>query len=386
VSGNYAGRTAAGIGNYSFNSQIATLNITNSTISGNSTQPDAFGAGVFNYGVATVTDSTVEGNTASSGGGLYNSVYAEFGWGPGMLTLTNTTVSGNTATQYGGGISNSGVLTLTNSTVSGNTAAYYDYYTYLLTGWGGGVYNFGTATITNSTVSGNTAYEYGGGISTYNGTLNLTNSTVSGNTARGGGGIFITGIVGTLTLTNSTVSGNTAWRGGGIMGGRYGDLTLTNSTVSGNTAGFEGGGIFGWELMVTPTNTIVADNSAPTGANCESPPVNSLGYNLTDDTSCGFTATGDLVVPDAMLGPLQDNGGPTETHDLLDGSPAIDAGSVSCPPPDTDQRGVARPQGTGCDIGAVEFVPEPQGGLMLVGGIGLLGMLYRRRVRRLRFG
>jgi hypothetical protein len=104
-----------------------------------------------------------------------------------------------------------------------------------------------------------------------------------------------------------------------------------------------------------------------------------LGYNLADDDSCGFTAPGDLVVADAMLGPLQDNGGPTETHDLLAGSPAIDAGSVDCPPPATDQRGAARPQGAACDIGAVEYVPEPRGSVTLVAGVGFLGFLYRRR-------
>jgi len=125
----------------------------------------------------------------------------------------------------------------------------------------------------------------------------------------------------------------------------------------------------------------VADNIA--GANCTFS-INSLGYNLTDDTSCGFTEPGDLVVADAMLGPLQDNGGPTETHDLLPGSPAIDAGSMDCPPPDTDQRGVARPQGMDCDIGAVEYLPEPRGALVLIAGAGFLGFLYRRRVRGLR--
>jgi hypothetical protein len=78
----------------------------------------------------------------------------------------------------------------------------------------------------------------------------------------------------------------------------------------------------------------VADNSAPVGANCVEHGTNTRGYNLSDDTTCGFTAPGDLVVADAMLGPLQDNGGPTETHDLLPGSPAIDAGSVDCPPTD----------------------------------------------------
>jgi hypothetical protein len=128
---------------------------------------------------------------------------------------------------------------------------------------------------------------------------------------------------------------------------------------------------------------IVADNSAPTDANCNGDDATSLGHNLTDDTSCDFTATGDLVVADAMLGPLQDNVGPTETHDLLPGSPAIDAGSVNCPPPDTDQRGVVRPQGAGCDIGAVEFVPEPHQAATMVAGAAFLALLYRRRTRDL---
>ena len=104
----------------------------------------------------------------------------------------------------------------------------------------------------------------------------------------------------------------------------------------------------------TLTNTIVADNDTP---NCNSA-LDSLGYNLTDDDSCGFTAPGDLVVADAMLDYPADNGGPTDTDALLPGSPAIDAGSSSCPPPATDQRGVARPQGGACDIGAFELEIE----------------------------
>ena len=105
----------------------------------------------------------------------------------------------------------------------------------------------------------------------------------------------------------------------------------------------------------------------------------SLGYNLTDDDSCGFTEPSDLVVNHVRLSPLQDNAGPTETHDLLPGSPAIDAGSVDCPPPATDQRGVARPQGAACDIGAVEYLPEPRGSWALIAGVGLLAFFYQRK-------
>jgi predicted outer membrane repeat protein len=198
---------------------------------------------------------------------------------------------------------------------------------------------------------------------------------VSGNDAIYGGGISTT----YLTLTNSTVSGNYAlYGGGGIFGA---DLTLTNGTVSGNYASLGSGGISGDSLTVA--NTIVTDNGI-TAPNCNSA-VNSLGYNLTDDNSCGFTEPTDLVVADAMLGPLKDNGGPTETHGLLAGSPAIDAGSVNCPPPATDQRGEARPfdgdddETATCDIGSVEYLPEPRGSVTLIAGAALLALLYRRR-------
>jgi parallel beta-helix repeat protein len=299
-------------------------------------------------------------------------------------------VSGNTAYRGGGGI-HGRRLTLTNSTVSGNSLEYYGYGGGINARAGGGRLQ-ADVNLTNSTVSGNTAHlAAGGGISVYNGHSTLNDSTVSGNTAfYSGGGIFVFG--GDLTLTNSTVSGNTVegymyGQGGGISSD-LGDLTLTNSTVTDNYANTYGGGIFfsrHGSTLADIANSIVADNHAPADANCESP-LTSLGYNLTNDTSCGFTEPTDLIVADAMLGPLQDNGGPTETHALLPGSPAIDAGSLDCPPPATDQRGVARPQGAACDIGAVEYLPEPRGALALIAGAGFLGLLYRRRARGLRLG
>jgi hypothetical protein len=111
----------------------------------------------------------------------------------------------------------------------------------------------------------------------------------------------------------------------------------------------------------------------------------SLGYNLADDASCSFTAPGDLVVADARLYPLGNFGGPTKTHYLMTGSPAIDAGSANCPPPQIDQRGEVRPfdgddDGTAnCDIGAVEYMPEPHRATAIVAGTAFLGVLYRRR-------
>ena len=200
-------------------------------------------------------------------------------------------------------------------------------------------------TIKNGKASGTPSF--GGGI--FNaGTLTLSNSTVSGNTANYGGGIFNAG-TGTLTLTNSTVSGNTATNesgGGGIRNANT--LTVTNSTLSGNSAP-SGGGIYDG-ATATLKNTIVADS--PSGGNCGGG-ITDGGHNLDSGTSCGFaTANNSLSGVDPMLGPLADNGGPTWTHALLAGSPAIDKGDSFGAT--TDQRGVSRPQGAASDIGAFE--------------------------------
>ena len=206
-------------------------------------------------------------------------------------------------------------------------------------GEGGGIYNVGTLTLTNSTVSGNTAPSNGGGIYNYS-TLTLTNSTVSGNAApTDGGGIYNFG--GTLTLTNSTVSGNTATSsGGGIYNSShsYTLATLTNSTITNNSAGSgSGGGIAragSTSNFVNLKNTIVANSTS--GGNCLGT-MASNGNNLDSDGTCGLAGPTDQTNTNPQLGPLADNGGPTQTHALLAGSPAIDAGNnAGCPA--TDQR------------------------------------------------
>ena len=231
-------------------------------------------------------------------------------------------------------------------------------------GGGGGIRNDATLTLTNSTVSGNT----GGGILNAFGTLTLKYSTVSGNTSAvsAGGGIHS---LGPLTLTNSTVSGNsTGTSGGGIFGGTGSTLTLNNSTVSGNTPG----GIANTGTA-TLKNTIVANN---TGGDCTSGAPTSLGHNLDSDGTCALSGTGDISSGNANLGALALNApGTTATHALLAGSDAIDAGNPATPGSGgnaceaTDQRGVARPQGAFCDIGAFEL-EVGVGGIaeVLVGG------------------
>jgi len=201
---------------------------------------------------------------------------------------------------------------------------------------GGGIdnENNATLTITNCTISGNVA-GLGGGIFN-NGMLTITSTTISGNFSSNGGAAYNSG-GGTLTITNSTVSGNSAGSGGGIF--NIAAFAITNSTFSGNSAQL-GGGIFSTET-VEIGNTIL--NAGKSGANIVNSggTVTSHGYNLSSDDGGGvLTGPGDQINTNPLLGPLQDNGGPTFTHALLPHSPAIDAGDPNfTPPPFFDQRG-----------------------------------------------
>ena len=236
------------------------------------------------------------------------------------------------------------IVGISNLTISGGVG-----------GSGGGIYNSGgTLTLTNSTVSGNTVV--GGGVSgggIFNisgGAVTLTNSTVSGNTAANGavgGGIYNT-VGGTVIVTNSTVSGNTASNSGGVGGfgggifNAVGAVTLTNSTVSGNTSTVDdGGGIFNTGGTVNAANTIIAGNT-----------------NNANLSGSGITSTNSLTSGNPSLNPLGNYGGPTQTQPPFGNSPAVDAGDpatcAAAPVNGRDQRGVARPQGAACDIGAVE--------------------------------
>ncbi|MCL4861319.1 MAG: PxKF domain-containing protein, partial [Caldilineaceae bacterium] len=308
-----------------------TLTVTNSTFSDNSA---VLGGGIYNEGTLTVENSTFSANSAtggsvSGGGGIRNL---------GTATVTNSTFSGNSAV-FGGGIVNVGVLTVENSTFSKNSANLD----------GGGIYNSGSLNLTNSTFSDNsvTADSYGGGI--YNsGSLDLTNSTFSGNRA----GFYGGGIVneGALAVTNSTFAGNSAFAGGGIY--NTGALTVENNTFFGNSASWVGGAIFNSSMpnMGTLRNTILANNSP--GGNCAGGVTDGGGNLVWGDTTCpGIHA-------DPKLLALADNGGATQTMALDAGSAAIDA-AVAAHCPATDQRGVSRPQGAHCDIGAFEVEQAP---------------------------
>jgi CSLREA domain-containing protein len=217
-------------------------------------------------------------------------------------------------------------------------------------GWssqGGGINNEGTLTVTNCIISNNIA-SVGGGISN-SGTLNVSSCTINGNTGTAGGGGIIN-MNGSVNVNNSTISGNSASHGGGIYGNPYKPINVTNSTIVGNSATYAGG-IFN-QGAVSVNNTIIAGN--PSDGNCRGA---IIGYNnLADDGTCGSGFTNSSSI---NLGALGNYGGSTQTIPLLFGSAALDAGDDdTCEDSQVnnlDQRGVSRPMGMHCDIGAFEY-------------------------------
>lgn len=206
--------------------------------------------------------------------------------------------------------------------------------------------------IRNNTDIGDSMSE-GGGIRSGPAKLYIEDSLIHSNTSSSGAGIFIAG--GSVVLRNTTISGNNASRLGGGINNRGGSLTTNNVTITNNIDSDGGGGIHNEAGgRVTLENSILAGNSSVWANDCGGT-IGTLGHNLIgDDSNCTFTpATGDWVNIDPKLEPLADNGGPIQTHELLANSPAIHSGNDrSCE--STDQRGVSRPQGPHCDIGAFE--------------------------------
>jgi hypothetical protein len=344
---------------------VGKTTINDITISGGRSINNA--GGILNGGILTLNDTTVTDNQAlgtqadtGDGGGIFNAIGAN-------LTLNRSTVTDNLAdNRNGGGIynDNGSTLTLNNSTVSGNDTG---------GGGGGGIYNnSATLTLTNSSVNGTNNAFIGGGIYNDSGTLKLTNSTISGNQASNGGGIYSDTNLppGTqkTTVTNSTISGNTAGAQGGGIYNSDGLTTIEYSTITNNTATLSGDGS-GVASFGTATTTrtevlssiVSANNNTDVDFTGADNIFKSKGYNRIGDgnATAAFNKPGDktlVMVPG--LGPLANNGGPTLTHALLKGSPALDAvpeGRVGCGTKVTkDQRGIKRPQGTKCDVGAYE--------------------------------
>ncbi|HUR14705.1 MAG TPA: choice-of-anchor Q domain-containing protein [Mycobacteriales bacterium] len=256
---------------------------------------------------------------------------------------------------------------------------------------GGAILNNGAVTLDRVALIGNRA-DGGGGLFSVPGTSPvIRNSLIANNRAYSGGGLRLDS---GATIVNTTITGNSlmplpppaqalparpfptlfallvdegsGW-GGGIDHRGGDDVVILNATITGNHAIKGGGGLATGQgyAPLSPSvalgtmrlqNTIVAGNSSTAGergCHVKEQVIESLGHNLSSDRSCSLTASNDRPGTDPRLGRLAPNGGPTWTQALLSGSPALDA-AAGCPA--TDQRGVARPQGRRCDIGAYERV------------------------------
>lgn len=329
-----------------------TLNVINSVITNNRAQTIAGGIGInSSTSILNMTGSTVSNNTAEGQGGGVRA--------PGLVTINTSVITGNTGEQGAGiwlGAAQGVVQSITDSTVSGNHAV--DRPGGIPAGQqdGGGVYvsTDGVVSITRSTLSGNDATRNGGGLYT-------DDSATTG--------------VGTVTMTNSTVSGNTVGDDGG---GIYNDdaaLSITYSTISqnignndnngtGNVGGLAHGVATG---SATIGSSILAGNRNIAGATTDcSGNLSSGGFNVFGNGVCpvagsdaNLVALG-IPVTNVINTTLANNGGPTQTHALVQSgaNPAIDnANPSNCPP--TDQRGVGRPIGAGCDRGSYEAPLPP---------------------------
>ncbi|KAA1260296.1 Dockerin type I repeat protein [Rubripirellula obstinata] len=369
------------------------------TLTGGRTTADlAGGAGIrsLSTGMLTIDGVVITGNNTFGQGAAGAGVISGFSIAdrdnPGSLTVIDSVISNNqTGSLFAGGggvFSGGGTLTISGSTVSGNQ-------TQGESAIGGGIYTTNTVvTITDSTISGNSTRginSSGGGLAIQNSTLDIQSSTISGNTTAEqdslGGGIFARRT--DVTLINSTISGNTATieNGGGLYASR-GTVDINHSTITGNQSGGNGGGVAvpetASQVVLTAVHSIIAANTDTAGT---APDLlvgdsldtagsvtfsligNNAGTGLTESQSVD-PSSGNLVgdssgsgLIDPLLGDLADNGGPTLTHSLLGGSPAIDAGDTNFPNPPTepsettDQRGDGFPRviNDRIDIGSFEF-------------------------------
>jgi len=403
ITGGSISRADAVAGGAVFNARYGTLSISNSVLSKSTAY--YYGGAVFNYfGTLLIEGSTISGNQAAWGGGVstyqgavqiddceISSNRAHEGGGvrgrSASVTISNSTVTKNSADTGGGVLNYSGSFTVQSSVITSNKAVHrgggtqswngdFTIESSLISknqagsGAGVGTINFVTLNITNSVIAENRSRYSSGGLEIWAGNTTIENTTFVKNRAGDlGGGIGF--FSGNLELVNSTVSGNVSKTiGGGIW--HQGTGRVSNTTVTGNQAKEAGGGVYnnstiGGQLYLS--RSLITDNRAATGREIFNRIVAGAGTVRADDFNMvgasgssgisGFSLGATDIVPSAatrnILAPLSDNGGATPTHALLTGSPAIDA--VPGAHPDctgTDQRGVTRPQGLGCDIGAFE--------------------------------
>lgn len=358
-----------GVGGAIINNGYLTLE--NTTVQYNYTSYQ--GGAIWTMNQVEIINSTLAHNIGGEGGAIYADEAAR-GF---TVKITNSRFLDNRAgnTNAGGAIYAAAGLDIQNSEFANNRA-----------GRAGAIYAvslYRSATISESNFHDNkTMGEYpqanGGALLVQNTSVSIQSSVLRNNIGQTGGAVYVASN-GELTVKDSTLSDNEATHGGAIE--NYGGLTLTNVTLSGNHSTYGGGGLKNESGTASLTNVTISNNSAAyssggiynsgpnahlrlknvaldiglTGRNCafdKAPDISD--FNLSSDNSCGFGAGHDDV--NLLLGPLADNGGPTQSHLPQAGSPVLDSGTSS-DAPITDQRGVTRPQGAGVDIGSVEVQP-----------------------------
>jgi len=366
ISANVSQGNGGGLSSYSSGS----LNITNSAFSDNEAFSSGYGGGIYTGGAGArnISQNTrISGNYAAGvGGGVHTS-------GSGSIIVSDATISANNSPVAGGGfyISGEGASTIINSTISDNSATYYG---------GGGIYALsfysGASLTINATIlSGNMAENGGGVVARLNGPTTINNSTIFDNSvSQRGGGILSSQSNSIVTVNNSTISGNTGDDGGGLSINVGSTMTLNNSTVANNIADSGGASVYG--SVLTLNNSIIAGTVG--SADCVQLMAgvysNGSSNNIIENSQCSTLSGAPLGMPvDPLLAPLANNGGLTQTHALFVGSPAIDAASntdcAAAPINNLDQRGVSRPVGANCDIGAFEGevdLPEPETNFFVV--------------------
>ncbi len=322
--------------------------LTDSTVTGNSA---TIGGGIALYytDTTTITNSTISGNEALlSGGGLYF-------YGPaGLVTIEDSVISANEAA-YGGGVwlsyAGESPVVIRDTEISGNTA----------TDSAGGLYLYDVDDVTLERVRliNNTADAYDGGGALWDAKVTIIESQISGNQAPIVGGLYVA-YGSYLYLINSTVANNTASTGSvGGLGINFSFAAIDVSTISGNSApAGAAGNIFSYGSGLYITNSIVANGIALAGPDLVTATSTvEINYSLIEDTAgASFTGSNNITGVDPQLGPLQNNGGPTETVKPAPASPVVNAGDPLYTTPPNDQRGFPRPVGI-VDMGAVELSP-----------------------------
>jgi hypothetical protein len=379
VVGNSTDTNGGGIRNHYW------LTLTNSTISDN--RAGSNGGGIYNIGTVRISSTGIFDNRAPDAGGIYLG-----GVSPFISVIQSSRIYGNLALEDAGGIrvTSSSLSRIIDSHIYENAASLD----------AGGVHATSASTLylINTRIFSNTADEDAGGIKQSSSAYIFADDLdIYGNSAAVRGGALYLSAAADLNMWNTAIYNNSAVQsGGGVYMGSASSMTATNTTISGNrvltdnisliTGG--GAGYINASARLDLRFSSIVSNSAPMlgvrdglvivtaaislrstilayhpGGNCTSLNgglLSSAGYNLEDANSCGVTGTGDQINTDPMLLPLADNGGPTPTHALASGSPAVDVipnGTLDCGGLlDHDQRHAWRPFGAGCDAGAFELV------------------------------